>query len=50
MLLIPTNLKEDENAQAVAAKLRGRGAEYLVFDYAGSLAVVTWRDNLFASS
>jgi len=33
MILILTNLKEDGNAEAVAAKLRERGAEHAVFDY-----------------
>ncbi len=49
MLLIPTNLKEDENAQAIAAKLRERGAVFVVFDYARPFAVATWRGNFSAS-
>ena len=50
MILTLTNLNEDENAQAAAAKLSERGAAYLAFDYARSLAVATWRDTFFASS
>ncbi len=50
MILILTSVKEEENAQAVAVRLRERSAEYVVFGYGqfvGAVMQVSQSRSLF---